>query len=367
MTRRSRKAAPNAIAGAASAGMTTLCAIPCQRTPFEPSDRLLELRRRPQDHVALRTRGGVDLRDPVADDVPRRLVDVVADVVEGAREAIHVVAVERRHEGAVQEVDDLVREPVALVLELLDVPHPLLRPVERVRQKVDERPGDCDRVRRGLVVEVEELLALGNERDSRHRRLLPGLASAPSTTSPRVEASEAGATVTADAGGKPSFPGVLWSDRAELREPVGARVREGPRLLRRAVGLRAEDVRARARRGGAGRGGLHPRLPPPRAGSLPRDHDDEAVARDAEEPQAEEAPRAVSERPDQALLQARRRATGPAIPPRARVLTAPDPPVGEVYLSAEDIAARVQELGVQIAADYEGREPLLVAALKASL
>ncbi|HYZ76860.1 MAG TPA: hypoxanthine phosphoribosyltransferase [Gaiellaceae bacterium] len=36
-------------------------------------------------------------------------------------------------------------------------------------------------------------------------------------------------------------------------------------------------------------------------------------------------------------------------------------------MSAEDIAARVQELGAQIAADYEGREPLLVAALKASL
>src|SRR5919204_147368 len=31
-----QKAAPKAIAGAASAGMTTLCAIPCQRTPFEP-------------------------------------------------------------------------------------------------------------------------------------------------------------------------------------------------------------------------------------------------------------------------------------------------------------------------------------------
>src|ERR671937_2245061 len=30
------KAAPNAIAGAASAGMTTLCASPCQRTPFDP-------------------------------------------------------------------------------------------------------------------------------------------------------------------------------------------------------------------------------------------------------------------------------------------------------------------------------------------
>src|ERR671934_67443 len=41
--------------------------------------------------------------------------------------------------------------------------------------------------------------------------------------------------------------------------------------------------------------------------------------------------------------------------------------VGEVYLSAEDIATRVQELGAEIEADYAGREPLLVAALKASL
>src|ERR687888_86657 len=36
MRTRRQKAAPNAIAGAASAGMTTLCAIPCQRTPFDP-------------------------------------------------------------------------------------------------------------------------------------------------------------------------------------------------------------------------------------------------------------------------------------------------------------------------------------------
>src|ERR671931_2489314 len=36
MRTRRQKAAPKAIAGAASAGMTTLCAIPCQRTPFEP-------------------------------------------------------------------------------------------------------------------------------------------------------------------------------------------------------------------------------------------------------------------------------------------------------------------------------------------
>ncbi len=44
-----------------------------------------------------------------------------------------------------------------------------------------------------------------------------------------------------------------------------------------------------------------------------------------------------------------------------------DPRVGELYLGADQIAARVAELGAQIAADYEGREPLLVAPLKASL
>ena len=37
-----------------------------------------------------------------------------------------------------------------------------------------------------------------------------------------------------------------------------------------------------------------------------------------------------------------------------------------MYLSAEEIATRVAELGAEIAADYEGREPVLVASLKAS-
>jgi hypoxanthine phosphoribosyltransferase len=44
----------------------------------------------------------------------------------------------------------------------------------------------------------------------------------------------------------------------------------------------------------------------------------------------------------------------------------PDERIGELYLSAEQIAIRVAELGAEIAADYEGREPLLVASLKAS-
>src|SRR5919202_1732107 len=87
---------------------------------FEARDGLLELGRGPQDHVALRLGRRADLLDAVADNVPRRLVDVVADVVQGPGQPVHVVAVERRDEGAVQQAHDLVREPVALVLELLD-------------------------------------------------------------------------------------------------------------------------------------------------------------------------------------------------------------------------------------------------------
>ena len=44
-----------------------------------------------------------------------------------------------------------------------------------------------------------------------------------------------------------------------------------------------------------------------------------------------------------------------------------DPRIGEVYLSADELAARVDELGAEIARDYDGREPLLVGSLKASL
>jgi hypoxanthine phosphoribosyltransferase len=41
--------------------------------------------------------------------------------------------------------------------------------------------------------------------------------------------------------------------------------------------------------------------------------------------------------------------------------------VGEVYLRREEIAARVRELGAEITRDYAGREPLLIAPLKASV
>ena len=38
-----------------------------------------------------------------------------------------------------------------------------------------------------------------------------------------------------------------------------------------------------------------------------------------------------------------------------------------MYLTAEEIRARVSELGSEIARDYEGREPVLVASLKTSV
>ena len=38
-----------------------------------------------------------------------------------------------------------------------------------------------------------------------------------------------------------------------------------------------------------------------------------------------------------------------------------------MYLSAEEIRARVSELGAEIARDYAGREPILVASLKTSV
>ena len=44
-----------------------------------------------------------------------------------------------------------------------------------------------------------------------------------------------------------------------------------------------------------------------------------------------------------------------------------DDRIGEIHLSAGEIAARVRELGAEIARDYDGREPLLVGSLKASL
>jgi hypoxanthine phosphoribosyltransferase len=41
--------------------------------------------------------------------------------------------------------------------------------------------------------------------------------------------------------------------------------------------------------------------------------------------------------------------------------------VGDIYLARQEIASRVVELGAEIAADYDGLDPLLIAPLKSSV
>ena len=92
---------------------------------------------------------------------------MVADVVECAGEPIHVVAVERRHERAVEQVDDLVSEPVALVLGVLDVPRERVAVVRETVEQPYEQPRDLDVVLGRVVVEVVELATLRDEVDPR--------------------------------------------------------------------------------------------------------------------------------------------------------------------------------------------------------
>lgn len=49
------------------------------------------------------------------------------------------------------------------------------------------------------------------------------------------------------------------------------------------------------------------------------------------------------------------------------MVAAAGPRLGEVYLTSRELQTRVRELGRQIGRDYEGREPILIAPLKASL
>src|SRR5262249_33661310 len=134
----------------------------------------------------------------------------------------------------------------------------------------------------------------------------------------------------------------------------------------RAVDVRAAHVRARARRGGQRRRGVHARLLPPRPGSLSRGHGHEAVARHPEKPEAAPAAPALSRGAHQALLRAGFRADRrPLRPPQG--LLRLDSRIGEVYLEAAEIAARVGALGAEIARDYRDREPLLVGSLKACI
>ena len=75
-------------------------------------------------------------------------------------------------------------------------------------------------------------------------------------------------------------------------------------------------------------------------------------------------------REGQALLRARlRTARDPlrAAEGLLSTLVELDERIGEVFLDADEIGARVRQLGAELARDYAGREPLLVGSLKACI
>src|ERR1700730_2112057 len=136
---------------------------------LEPADRLGELLGRTVDYVRLLPGLAAHLLHAVPDDLLRRVVHVVADGVEDAGEPEHVVAVERRHEGAVDQIDQVVCDPVACVLELLDVAHVVVGAVRELVEQLDQALRDRDGIRGGAVVKVEELALLRDEADPGHR------------------------------------------------------------------------------------------------------------------------------------------------------------------------------------------------------
>src|SRR3954453_17649024 len=106
---------------------------------------------------------------PVACDVPGRFVDVVADVVERASELEHVVAVEGCDKRPVEEIDQLSRESVAFVLEVLDVAEQPLA-LRKLVEQGHEVLRDLDGVPGRPGIQDEELALLGDEGKPRHGR-----------------------------------------------------------------------------------------------------------------------------------------------------------------------------------------------------
>ena len=64
---------------------------------------------------------GNHFRDVVERDERRGGIDRIHDVIERARERVNVFAIDRRHERLVQPLNDLVRQKIALVLDLTDL------------------------------------------------------------------------------------------------------------------------------------------------------------------------------------------------------------------------------------------------------
>src|SRR4051794_21909385 len=158
--------------------------------------------------------------DPVQRQEVRRLLDEVDDVVERRRQRVDVLAVDRRHERRVQALDDVVRDPVALLL----ADHDLARERGVVGPLLEhplEQLGGAHDVRARLLEEVEELAFLGGEQLGEPRHGGPVYVKKLSTRPSGTEAA-------APAGGRPP-PARCRRCARPSGTPACARPRRTPR------------------------------------------------------------------------------------------------------------------------------------------
>src|SRR4051812_21993819 len=102
--------------------------------------------------------------DAVEPEVVGDLLDVVDDVVERGGEVEDVLALDRRHERLVEALDDVVRDPVALLLADHDLARQLAMVGPAVEHVLEDLAG-LDDVAPGLLEQVEEL-ALARREES---------------------------------------------------------------------------------------------------------------------------------------------------------------------------------------------------------
>src|SRR5437588_3788486 len=118
---------------------------------YRIADRAGGLKQHVREALRLLHRG----LDLVEAQVVGRLLGVVDDVVERGRERVDVLTVDRRDEGLIEAPDDVVRDPVAVLLADEDVAGQLLAPVRVRPQQLVEQVGRADDVPPRFLEEVE--------------------------------------------------------------------------------------------------------------------------------------------------------------------------------------------------------------------
>ena len=141
----------------------------------QPRDRLGDLRRCLLEHPRQADRLVHRRLDLVQAEVVGDLLGVVDDVVERRGEREDVLAVDRRDERVVEAIDDVVGDPVALVLAVEDLVREVLaRPGSLVEHRV-QQIGGAHHVLPGLLeqLEVDPISGRTLESSLRDQRAMP--------------------------------------------------------------------------------------------------------------------------------------------------------------------------------------------------